>query len=530
MKHNQTHKTHKSQKNKTLKTGGNTANMLLEYAGLMQDKEPFDLAEFEAFLDTIKNPLKQAIEIYPENPEKYTINELAIIFDCGPDVHRVFTKYDVAYNHKVHYPNILPDDPSKREQLTVLEAYVIQGIYNENIRKILEQMDRDNKYDALFNYNNRYAMFNIPSVFQYALEGSVRNPTAIKDIIYNIVVQKYLSTSCFMKLEEKNADKETLFPTGASAKRNITKDLLDTAISNNKPDLLIQLASKITQEETIKFFFSKTIVNKILLQNSPQLYQAITEVLNRYDPNIIITMVKKLYPETENKNLQINKKLFKTIAKHAIEHLQVGDIFNTPKLIVFGHGQLMKGDRQPVAYNFKNVCFFVEEGKILHEACIVNKSLPEMICRGNYDKSLQCIKNGDNMQNMVIMLKPTMRHDIDKSGIFYCENKQIQKMQIQMPNANGVVTFKQLMAMCETLCKNLGKEPNQVDVQIFTCRGFPETTLAKEVHANPVLSESKSASASASEAVAASEAASEAVAEAEAAAAEPAEKAISTEA
>lgn len=438
-------------KTRKIRKGGTMELTFVKYATMMKNNQQINIAEFEAFLDSVVNPLKKLFAVEPT--VKYTINEWAIICECKADIHRVFTKYEVAINRRTIYPNLLSDQPH-----TVLEAYILQGIYDENIRKILEQIGTNSKNieDSLFHYNEQ----NVPTVFKYTLQMASTLNTNISEVIYSMIINKYMSSECFNMFHNINI-------------------IFAGAITYNKPDLLISIVSKMDNNSIISLLFNENIVELLLLQNNEGLYQAIVEILNRIDPNII---THYLYPNTpvpaefSYKNV---KKIFKELGKSAIKHLTVGDIHKRPKIIVVCHGTIT-GPKMDYEFSYGNLCYYVDKGKILLEACVVSRALPELICGGHYDENLKCTKSSMgtiSVEQMKYSFKATSYGQNTNIGFYICKNRVISVPALSKSNKSllqGSIDFETLISICDSICDTMDEKPGDIDIMVFACRGYED--------------------------------------------------------
>ena len=95
--------------------GGNpTETKFREYASKIANKEPVSIESFTAFLDSVDDPLKVAID-YDKKGKSYTINEYALLHNASYDIHAVFWKYEVALNHLVDYSSLFDFTPFRIE-------------------------------------------------------------------------------------------------------------------------------------------------------------------------------------------------------------------------------------------------------------------------------------------------------------------------------------------------------------------------------------------------------------------------------
>ena len=473
----------KQRTRKRIKGGNPTEIKFREYASKIANKEPVSTESFSAFLDSVKDPLKVAID-YDKKGKLYAINEYALLHNASYDIHAVFWKYEVALNHLVDYSSLF----DFKDPLTILEAYIIHGEHSENIRCIIENI-KDNNIHILFRHIPKTG--NIPTVLFFTLESSnyVNKPLATYN--YNMIVQLYLQTRIYDVL----------------LKNYSQLALINIAIRFNKPDLLQGVCMKINNSSDVyKYLFHNSSVTFLLLQNNPSLFDAAFDLLRIIDPVEVFKYIN-MYATDSSSDISLlmekytkrktsptpndAKRFFELLGRHTLSGLLEPYTGSKVRIIIRCHGVLAEETKRLFDFPFNRLCYFISKGQTLGEACFVSNRTENMICNGNYDDNLQCVES----VNGKIESEP-MKFIFDSgfflgtrnryTGIYVCRDGTVNRADELNIQEDTPYSLEDIVGLCNAVCAERQIDPANVDILLFSCRarlGNPREV----VHLHPKL-------------------------------------------
>lgn len=63
------------------------------------------------------------------------------------------------------------------------------------------------------------------------------------------------------------------------------------------------------------------------------------------------------------------------------------------------------------------------------------------------------------------------------SGIYICENRKVNKINVLGIDDTTLYTFEELIGICNLICKQSNIQPNNVNLLFFACRGNTTTKV-----------------------------------------------------
>lgn len=455
-------------------TGGNKEieKKFIEYATRIRDKQPIDIYEFTFFLKSIDNPLKKAFEIIPGEGKK-TINEYAILYNAGMEIHATFRSYDIAINHKIIYPFALF---LGNNELNILEAYILQGLHIENIRVIIENLEKKKLLtdEILFRYFP--GMDNLPTLFAFSIYSSNYTNLQIHNTIYPIFLNIYMGTENFKKLS-RNYNSQFVI------------DLFKTAVKYAKPDFMISIYQKfMSPKDAYIVIFDRTVLERLMLQNNETLFLTAINMLQYSNSDFIEMIIKEFkFDDTtlfdylkDNKiktSASIAKQFFNKLATQIIDNVMVPYNSSNVRIIIRSHGVSAGPGEIVLDFPFHKLCYFVEKGKQLGESCMVSRRTEELICAGNYDPDLLCTEsvNGKiSVENVFLSFNSYGAYDTEQNnlfGIYICKNGVVYRANVNIDTSHQY-THSNIFDICREICDTENIEYIKVDVLIFSCRGY----------------------------------------------------------
>jgi len=444
-----------------------TETKFREYASKFANKESISIESFTAFLDSVADPLKVAID-YDKTGKPCTINEYALLHNASYDIHAVFWKYEVDLNHLADYSSMF----DFKDPLTILEAYIIHGEHSENIRRIIENI-KDSILPILFRCIPKTG--NIPTVLYFTLESSnyVNKPLAIYN--YNMIIQLYLQTQIYDILL-KNYSQLTL---------------INIAIRFNKPDLLQGICMKISNSgDVYKYLFHNSSVTFLLLQNNPSLFDVAFDLLriinpvevfkyiNMYasDSSSDISLIMEKYAKRKTSPTPNDaKRFFELLGRHTLNGILEPYTGSKVRIIIRCHGVLTEETKRRFDFPFNRLCYFISKGQTLGEACYVSNRTENMICNGNYDDNLQCVES----TNGKIESEP-MKFLFDSgmflgtrnryTGIYVCSEGSVERADELDIQEDSPYSLEDIIGLCNVVCTKRQIDPANVDILLFSCR------------------------------------------------------------
>jgi len=416
-------------KNKTIKNkkkvmrGGmtkETNDKFYDYAKRIQNKSPIDINEFRIFLDSVKDPLFQEFQFNEDSNEKYTINEWAFLHQSPHELQLVFQRYPVSLTHTfVYTPFFYASDVRH----TILEAYIHSSSNYTLIKSILSQLKTDDDVEnSLFRFSSPTIF--LPTALYYAFYS--RNYKVDGKQIFRLIFNKYTEPDIFDKLLEYTP--------------NAIKILFDNSIIMNNPDALYLLLdnNNVDRHTLVPLLFQNDYMEVILLNDNIEMYETLINAINKIDESIISELVCRLLKtkascesETLKKILQYKNhnavKFFKKLGNYAIDTLTAPAVSDHPKIIIVSHGITYNQDTINIEFPFGKLCFYAHKGQTLQNNCILSKTIPELICAGNYDGDLKC-KNSDGtmaIDNLALSFVPDKLNFSRIFGIYTCYRNKI---------------------------------------------------------------------------------------------------------
>lgn len=470
----------KTRKNRKI-GGSNQKQIFIDYANKIKNKQHIDILEFKTFLDSVKNPLKQAFEIVLGEGMR-TINEYALIYNANMEIHALFRNYDIAIKHKTHYPFA---SSMKIDELTMLEAYILHGSHIENIRVIIEQLEKTQTLndEILFRYFPNENI--LPTIFLCSLLSSEYVNSRIHNTVYPLILNIYMKNENFKTLSH-NYNSSTIIK------------LFKHAIRYAKPDFMISIYYKFTSpRDAYIIIFNQSVLELLMLQNNETLYLTAIDML-QYSNSEFIEMIIKEY-KFKNTSLFEYLKQYKTTmvpktAKIFFSHLATEIIDNVilpyngknVRLIIRSHG-ISNGPREiTVDFPFNKLCYFVEKGKALGETCLVSRRTEELICSGNYDPNLICTESSNGqitVEDHYLEFSSHGVYDTEQKqiiGIYICKNGKVNKANVEL-DPEVLYTQYDLVEVCKKICDDEEIDYSIVDVLVFACRGYVNTPLDLQI-------------------------------------------------
>lgn len=455
-------------KRRTRKKGGNPETKFHFYARKMKRNERIDQTEFKAFLDSVKDPLFSEWD-FENDGNKYTINEYAILHNAPLNIHAVFWDYPVNLSHISNYFSTF----GTKTPLTILEAYIIQGIYSENIRVILEQIQADfaNSAGSLFRViNNKQP---IPTVLHFAMESSNYEIMPLDQTIYNMIIQIYFSNSVYRYLSKNNSVEQI-------------KELVALGIKTGKADFTHTVLMKATGlPNIIHIIFSQMVISFLLLQDNKTLFDTVFYILQRLDQRIVLEHIAKYNSDQiihQYNVVKDAKQFFSLVAQKLLQNTIEPYTGKRVRIIIRCHGIVENLEKQHFEFPFNSLCFFVELGKSLNEIKCVSNRTEKMICNGNFDNNLTCITPENNR----IYTEP-MKFVFDSgfitgkrnryTGIYVCKDGNVNRADELDINEDIPYDINGLRELCLSVCQSRNINPSDIDIMLFACRtqlGFIE--------------------------------------------------------
>jgi hypothetical protein len=448
--------------------GGNPAETKFrEYASKIANKEPVSIESFSAFLDSVDDPLKVAID-YDKTGKPYTINEYALLHNASHDIHAVFWKYEVALNHTADYSAYFDIKPA----LTILEAYILHGLHSRNIRNILDQISTKST-NSLFRYIPETR--NIPTVFFFALQSSNYSLMPLSHYVYSSIITLYTQPQIYLRLTNNNTFGTVL-------------ELLNIAIRFNKPDLMEIICSSISSSENIyKLLFRNSTLTFLLLQNNPLLFTTAfnllikidqTEVekyINQYGLHETVQIIEKYTKRKTSPSPTDAKRFFELLGRHTLHGILEPYAGSKVRIIIRCHGVLAAESKRIFDFPFSRLCYFISKGQTLGEACFVSNRTENMICNGNYDDNLQCVES----VNGEISSEP-MKFLFDSgfflgtrnryTGIYVCREGSVDRADELDIQEDTPYSLENIVGFCNAVCRERQIDPANVDILLFSCR------------------------------------------------------------
>jgi len=290
--------------------------------------------------------------------------------------------------------------------------------------------------------------------------------------------------------------------------------LFQYAVMFNKPDFMVKLYLFFTQgpvnmHEGLNLIFNPEVITNILLHDDPNLYKTAIELINYTDENFVketlIDYANQRFNEQEKENsgtaileylksyklniTQDYKTLFEKLGQHTIDNIILPYSDTAIRLIIICHGITLDDTKIQIEFPFNKLCFFVEKSEKLQNQCIVSRSINELICAGNYDNNLKCEESRNNtiiVDNMRFKFenKTLLDKNNKTSGIYICENRKVNKINVLGIDDTTLYTFEELIGICNLICKQSNIQPNNVNLLFFACRG---NTTTKVIAPEPVI-------------------------------------------
>lgn len=445
-------------------TGGNeTEKRFREYAIKIKNQEQIPIESFSAFLESVKDPLKVAID-YNRTGNLYTINEYALLNNASHDIHATFWKYDVALNHLTDYSSLL----DIKYPLTILEAYILHGLHSRNIRNILEQITAKSP-NSLFRYIPDVK--NIPTILYFALQSSNYELMPLTQYVYSSIISIYTQPQIYLKLTNNNALGTIL-------------ELLNIAIRFNKPDLLEIICLSIpTSENIYKLLLHKTTIAFLLLQDNQQLFITTFNLLKTVDKEHIKEYINQYALIKDADATQIiesyttnnAKRFFELIGRHTMNDILEPYTGTKVRIIIRCHGILSNETKKDFEFPFSRLCYFISKGQTLGEACIVSNRTENMICNGNYDDNLQCIEsvNGKLQSEPMHFIFDSgffMGRRKLYTGIYVCKEGAVSRADELDIQEDKPYILDDIVELCKNICSIRQIDPINVDILLFSCR------------------------------------------------------------
>jgi hypothetical protein len=462
---------------KTRKTrifGGNPESTYIVYATKIKNKQPIDILEFKKFLESVDKPLKKAFELIPWEGKK-TINEYALMYNAEMEIHATFRNYDVAINHKILYPFA---SSMGIGELNILEAYILQGLHIENIRIIIEQLEKTKSLTDAILFRYLSAMDNLPTLFACSIFSSNYVNSQIHNTIYPMILNMYMGTENFKKLTH-----------GYNSEAII--DLFKTAIKYAKPDFMISIYQKfLSPRDAYIVIFNKNVLERLMLQNNETLFLTAINMLQYSNHEFIEMIIKEfqfrdtsLFDYLKEYKIKmipnVAKQFFSKLATQIIDNVMVPYNGSNIRIIIRSHGVSNGPGEIVVDFPFNKLCYFVEKGKQLGESCMVSRRTEELICSGNFDPNLVCTESTNGkitVEDHLIDFSSGGIYDVEQNqflGIYICKEGIVSRANVTI-NTSRPYTQSDIVEICREICHIEHIDYSKVDVLIFACRGYSQ--------------------------------------------------------
>lgn len=457
--------------------GGNPESMYKDYATKMKNKQPIDISEFTKFLESVDKPLKKVFELIPGEGKK-TINEYALIYNAEMEIHAAFRNYDVAINHKILYPFATS---MKTGELNILEAYILQGLHIENIRIILEQIE---KTDAiLFRYLPE--MDNLPTILACSVYSSNYVHSQMHNTIYPMILNMYMGTENFKKLTHDNNPHAII-------------DLFKTAVKHAKPDFMISIYQKfLSPRDAYIVIFNKHVLERLMLQNNETLFVTAINMLQYSNHDFIEMIIKEfkfrdtsLFDYLKDSKIKmipnVAKQFFNKLATQIIDKVMVPHNGSNIRIIIRSHGVSNGPGEIVVDFPFNKLCYFVEKGKQLGESCMVSRRTEDLICSGNFDPNLVCTESTNGkitVEDHFIDFSSAGVYDVEQNqflGIYICKEGIVTRANVSIDKSR-LYAQNDIVEICREICYKEQYDYSKVDVLIFACRGYKQLESETQV-------------------------------------------------
>ena len=439
------------------------------------------------------------------------------------EIHAIFRNYDVAINHKILYPFASSMGMS---ELNILEAYVLHGAHIENIRIIIEQLEKTKSLTDVVLFRFLPNMDNLPTLFACSLYSSNYVNSQIHNTIYPIILNIYMGTENFKKLTH-------------SYNSEVIIELFKTAVKYAKPDFMISIYQKfLSPHDAYIVVFNKTVLERLMLQNNEILYLTAINML-QYSNHVFIEMIIKefqfkpaknsirlwsasksppesadlhsswfvtdndLNPSTEGADLNLHrfkdtslfdylkeykikmspnvaKQFFSKLATQIIDNVMVPYNGSNIRIIIRSHGVSNGPGEIVVDFPFNKLCYFVEKGKQLGESCMVSRRTEELICAGNFDPNLVCTESINGkiiVEDQLVDFDSGGVYDVEQNqflGIYICKDGIVSRANVNI-NTSHAYTQSNIVEICKNICDTEHIEYSKVDVLIFACRGYTQS-------------------------------------------------------
>ncbi len=454
--------------------GGNPESTYIDYATKIKNKQPINIQEFKKFLESVEKPLKKAFELIPGEGKK-TINEYALIYNAEMEIHAIFRIYDVAINHKILYPFAASMGIS---ELNVLEAYILHGAHIENIRVIIEQLEKTKSLTDVVLFRYLPNMDNLPTLFACSIYSSNYVNSQIHNTIYPIILNIYMGTENFKKLTH-DYNSEAII------------NLFKTAVKYAKPDFMISIYQKfLSPRDAYLVVFNKAVLERLVIQNNENLYLTAINMLQYSNPDFIEMIIREFQfhdtslfdylKEYKIKMLpSVAKQFFSRLATHIIDNVMVPYNGSNIRIIIRSHGVSNGPGEIVVDFPFNKLCYFVEKGKQLGESCMVSRRTEELICSGIFDPNLVCTESTNGkitVEDHLIDFSSGGIYDVEQNqflGIYICKEGIVSRANVSI-NTSRLYTQTNIVEICREICNIENIDYSKVDVLIFACRGYTQ--------------------------------------------------------
>jgi hypothetical protein len=454
--------------------GGNPESTYIVYATKIKNKQPIDILEFKKFLESVDKPLKKAFELIPGEGKK-TINEYAVMYNAEMEIHATFRNYDVAINHKILYPFA---SSMGIGELNILEAYILQGLHIENIRIIIEQLEKTKSLTDAILFRYLLAMDNLPTLFACSIFSSNYVNSQIHNTIYPMILNMYMGTENFKKLTH-----------GYNSEAII--DLFKTAIKYAKPDFMISIYQKfLSPRDAYIVIFNKNVLKRLMLQNNETLFLTAINMLQYSNHEFIEMIIKEfqfrdtsLFDYLKEYKIKmipnVAKQFFSKLATQIIDNVMVPYNGSNIRIIIRSHGVSNGPGEIVVDFPFNKLCYFVEKGKQLGESCMVSRRTEELICSGNFDPNLVCTESTNGkitVEDHLIDFSSGGIYDVEQNqflGIYICKEGIVSRANVTI-NTSRPYTQSDIVEICREICHIEHIDYSKVDVLIFACRGYSQ--------------------------------------------------------
>lgn len=373
---------------KTRRIQGGFPTKYHEYAHFMKRKIAIDINEFKYFLDSQIDPLKQTF-VFDNTKEQYTISEWALICNASEDIYNLFSNYTFDLSRRVKYPyKVLYN---KKYNNSLLEAYTLRsehfGIISAMVKQLLNENDYVIQHNVLYNW---YEGGVVPTLIKCMFDMNTITTGKNKNIIISNILSIYSDTNILTQLM-RNYDYETM------------AKIFYYATANSCLSLMELLLYKFDPIYTVRVLFEPDIVSALLIQNDTRVLNWIITELNRIDENIVgaaICKVMKIQKQpctredireildtftSEPANL-----FFEKLGRHAIDNFAIPSLRDRPVIIIVSHGFSLGPEERLRNFAMRRLCFFAQKGHMLCDISPYSRPIPELVCAGHYDATLEC--------------------------------------------------------------------------------------------------------------------------------------------